>query len=101
MIRRRMLLLWFIVSLLLAAFLSPYASQFPDGLEKIAADLGFIHRGEALFRSPIPDYSWQGHVSGRLPASLAGAIGTAIVFAVAILLARIFATARSAHKKRS
>lgn len=100
MFKRRILLWWFIVSLLLAGLVSPYASQFPDGLEKIASDLGFIRRGEVVFRSPIPDYSSQGSVSGSLPASLAGAIGTVIVFAVATLLARIFVAAKFTHKKR-
>jgi len=99
MIHRRILPLWFIGSLLLAGFVSPYASQFPDGLEKIASDLGFIHRAEAVFRSPVPDYSWRGSVPCRLPASLAGAIGTIIVFAVATLLAKIFINMKSSRKK--
>jgi hypothetical protein len=100
MAERRILLWWFIVSLGLAGFVSPYASQLPDGLEKIAHDLGFIHREDTLFRSPAPDYSWRGSICEKLPASLAGAIGTVIVFATAIFLAKALTAAKSKHQKR-
>jgi len=97
---RKALLWWFIVSLGLAGFVSPYASQLPDGLERIARDLGFIHKENTFLRSPAPAYSWQGSILEKLPASLAGLIGVAIVFAMTILLAKILTAAQSRYRKR-
>lgn len=100
MSERRALLWWFIVSLGLACFVSPYASRLPDGLERIAGDLGFIHRENVLFRSPAPGYSWEGSILAKLRASLAGLIGVVVVFATTILLAKTLTAAQWRHRKR-
>ena len=91
---RMILASWFVVSLCLAGLVSPYASRLPDGLERIAGDLGFINREDALLRSPAPDYSLQRSVFERLPASFAGIVGTVIVFAATILLAKALTVAK-------
>ncbi len=71
-------------ALFLAVFLSPFASQWPDGLEKVAEEKGFIEKSEVdpAINSPVPDYSWPGIKSEKLATSVAGVAGTLIVFLV-------------------
>jgi cobalt/nickel transport system permease protein len=80
-----------LMSLGLAMFLSPFASEWPDGLEKVAETLGFIDRAvsEPLVPSPIPDYSVPGIGSATWATALAGALGTVVVFVLAYVLARV------------
>jgi len=72
-------------ALLIALLLSPFASPWPDGLEKVAADRGFLHKGEGkpVLAAPIPDYAWPGIKSGRLAMRIAGVVGTLVVFIIA------------------
>lgn len=81
------LLLGFICSV----FLSPFASSCPDGLEKVAEDQKFIDRGagEPLISSPIPDYVMPGIANERMATSVAGLVGTAIVFIVTLGIAKV------------
>ncbi len=80
-----------LASLFLAWVLSPFASQSPDGLEKVAEDKGFLEKGEAepVHRAPIPDYAWPHVKSERLATSLAGVAGTLIVFTVGFGIAAL------------
>ena len=65
----------------IAVFLSPLASNFPDGLEFIAEKLGFIDKGEqAVLNSPAPDYNFGFIKNGYISKSLAGVFGVIIVF---------------------
>ena len=79
-----------LVALGLAFFVSPFACEWPDGLEKIAAKLGFEHQAVTtpLLAAPFPDYKlpWLGE-SGWVTAVI-GAAGTLVAFAFAWLLAR-------------
>ena len=70
------------IALFLAAVLSPFASPWPDGLEKVAEDKGFIEKGEVkpTVTSPMPDYAIPGVKNEALATSAAGIIGTLIVF---------------------
>lgn len=74
-----------IISLVLAIFLSPFASSWPDGLEKVAKNIGFLSKGEGteLFHSPIPDYAIPGIANEAVATALAGAVGTLIAFGIA------------------
>ena len=69
------------VAFLLAIVISPFASPWPDGLEKVAEDRGFLEKGEGepLLPSPVPDYEMPA-VRGGFSTSAAGALGTLIVF---------------------
>ncbi|MEI6083132.1 MAG: energy-coupling factor ABC transporter permease [Verrucomicrobiota bacterium] len=80
-----------LISLGLALFVAPFACSWPDGLEKVAATLGFEHRAAAtpIVASPIPDYALPGIQSAALATALAGVIGTVVVFGVAFVLARV------------
>jgi hypothetical protein len=61
--------------------LAPFASNLPDGLERVAHDLGFIKQDKtgALLSSPFADYSipWLGN--NKLSKALAGAVGVVMV----------------------
>jgi len=88
-------MLWgLLVALAVAIFLSPFASSWPDGLEWVAEGQGFLSKGEGtpVLSSPIPDYILPGIPNDMLATSLAGILGTMIVFGlgygVACLLKR-------------
>ncbi|MFH1778096.1 MAG: PDGLE domain-containing protein [Candidatus Omnitrophota bacterium] len=70
------------IALFLAMILSPFASPWPDGLEKVAEDKGFLDNGKVapVFASPIPDYVCPGIKSEKLATSVAGIAGTIVVF---------------------
>jgi len=80
-----------LISFGLALFVAPFACPWPDGLDKVAKTLGFEHRavGATLVHSPIPDYQLPGIHSTMMATSLAGVIGTIVVFILAFLLARV------------
>ena len=79
------------IACVLAVMLSPFASPWPDGLEKVAEDKGFLEKGEGepAFSSAIPDYAWPGLKSERLATSAAGISGTLIVFGLGYGLAAL------------
>jgi cobalt/nickel transport system permease protein len=80
-----------LISLGLVLFVSPFASPWPDGLEKVAGALGFDHRAahQPLMPAPMTDYQLGGIKSATFATSLAGVIGTVIVFALSFVLARL------------
>ncbi|MFD3500767.1 energy-coupling factor ABC transporter permease [Streptomyces sp. NPDC058676] len=69
-----------VTSLLLAGFVSFYASANPDGLEKIAADKGIDAKTEkhANADSPLADYGVKDVDDARLSGGLAGVIGVGV-----------------------
>lgn len=71
-----------LVSLLLAAVVSGFASSKPDGLEKVAQEQGFLSTAtdHALADSPLADYGVEGVEDERLSVGLAGVIGVSITF---------------------
>jgi len=76
-----------IVAIGLVLFVSPFACAWPDGLEKVANDLGFEHRGAAdpVFSSPIPDYAIPGMTSSFWATALAGLTGLLATFTLLVL----------------
>lgn len=74
---------------LLLAVLSPLASAHPDGLEWVAGRKGFLEAARAPFYNLIPDYIFPGISNQALATILAGIVGTLIVFAVALGVARL------------
>jgi cobalt/nickel transport protein len=67
----------FIASLFLAGVVSFYASSNPDGLEKVAQDIGFIETAEdhTYAEGALADYGVKGVENPRLSTGLAGVIG--------------------------
>ena len=78
-----------LVALGLAMFVAPFASRWPDGLEGVAATLGFGHRAVAgaAHGAPLPDYRFPGVGPTALSTGLAGGAGTLVAFGLAWLLA--------------
>ncbi len=86
------------VALVLAFFLSPYASSQPDGLNKVAIDQGFDQQEQphALEDLPTAGYGIRGISSDWLSTGLAGLIGVGVTFAVGLgLFALVRATGRA------
>ncbi|MGI5376066.1 energy-coupling factor ABC transporter permease [Streptomyces sp. CA-251387] len=69
-----------VTSLVLAGFVSFYASASPDGLEKVAADHGIDKKTEdhATADSPLADYGVKDITDARLSGGLAGVIGVGV-----------------------
>jgi cobalt/nickel transport system permease protein len=66
--------------------LSPLASADPDGLERVAEDLGFLNKGLPAPYEILPDYTVPFLGSTSLSTILAGMIGMAVVAAIIVLL---------------
>jgi hypothetical protein len=68
-----------LISLLLAGVVSFYASSHPDGLEKVAEEIGFIETAEdpATAGSALADYEVAGIENDRAAVGIAGVIGVA------------------------
>ncbi|MBD3265532.1 hypothetical protein GF373_02585, partial [bacterium] len=69
------------LSLFIGVVLSPFASSWPDGLEKVAEDLGFLEQASEEFVTPevVPDYEMPGF-EGSWATSAAGFVGTLIMY---------------------
>ena len=71
-----------LVSLLLAGVVSFYASSHPDGLEKVAGDVGFIETAKdpATAGSALADYGVKGVENERASVGVAatGAVATGL-----------------------
>ena len=74
-----------LVSLLLAGFVSFYASSHPDGLEKVASEIGFIDNAKdpATSGSALADYGVAGVENERASVGIAGVIGVAATGVIA------------------
>ena len=79
---KRIIFMGLLVALSLAIFVSPWASSWPDGLERVAEDKGFIELAEVqpAIKRPIPDYTWPGIGNERLATSIAGLVGTLMLY---------------------
>jgi len=71
------------------ALCAPFASRFPDGLEKVADALGFLNREMMSRTAPLADYGWPGIGNEKTAAILAALTGTVLVAGTALLVARI------------
>jgi cobalt/nickel transport protein len=86
----------------IAALLSPWASSWPDGLERVAHDLGFSDRaGEAAIASPLPDYAVPALGTGRLSTAVAGVAGTVLVLGLTWGLGRLLGASRAVPPSRA
>lgn len=82
---RTLVLVGVLVALLLAGVASYYASGSPDGLERVAEDVGFARAATEhdAKNSPMADYSTKGIDNARLSGGLAGVVGSLVVLALA------------------
>jgi cobalt/nickel transport system permease protein len=83
-------------TLLVAGVLSLFASSFPDGLEKVAENLGFINLAENVriaIPTPFADYQIQG-INEKLGTSITGLLGTTTCFGLSFIITK-FITRKS------
>lgn len=83
----------FVVSLFLAGVVSFYASSNPDGLEKVAEDIGFIEtaKDHTYADGALADYGVKGIDNARLSTGAAGVIG---VIATGVISTGLFMLVR-------
>lgn len=84
MSNRKFLILGLLISALLAGGASFYASSSPDGLEKVAEDIGFIEtaKDNSNADTALADYGVKGVENERLSVGAAGVIGVIATGAV-------------------
>ena len=89
----------FLISLFLAGVISFYASSSPDGLEKVAEDIGFIESAQEHSNADgvLADYGVKGVDNDRASVGLAGVIGVIGTALIAGVLFR-FISRKSANK---
>lgn len=82
---KKFYLVFLLVTIGLAGIVSFYASSSPDGLEKVAEDIGFIEtaKDHSLDNSALADYGVAGIENKRLSVGVAGIIG---VIATGVLM---------------
>ncbi|HET6597526.1 MAG TPA: energy-coupling factor ABC transporter permease [Anaerolineales bacterium] len=80
---------WMVAGVLITlavVLLSPLASADPDGLERVAGDLGFLGKGVSAPYHILPDYTLPFLGETALSTILAGLIGVVVVGAIIVLL---------------
>jgi cobalt/nickel transport protein len=91
--QRTFLISGFVASLFLAGVVSFYASSNPDGLEKVAGDIGFIETAKEHSNADgvLADYGVKGIDNARLSTGAAGVIG---VIATGVISTGVFMVVR-------
>jgi cobalt/nickel transport protein len=81
--RRRFFLAFVVFALLLAGVVSGFASEAPDGLERVAHDEGFADRAQEHVAAdgPLADYGVPG-LEGLASGGVAGVVGVLVVLVV-------------------
>ena len=94
---KRLYIIGFVITLLIAGVFSFYASSSPDGLEKVAIDLGFIDtaKDSAVSDTALAEYGVKGVENERLSVGIAGIVG---VFATGLVM---YAIVRLLVKKKN
>jgi cobalt/nickel transport system permease protein len=75
------------LALAVAMVLAPFAASDPDGLMRVALQLGFVGSKAAVLSSPLAEYGIPGLRSGVLSTVLAGCVGTVLLYGMCWLLA--------------
>lgn len=83
------------IAALIVVLLSPLASADPDGLERVAEDMGFIDLGQSAPYEIIPDYTLPFLGETPLSTIVAGLIGVLVVAVVIVLVARALGSRRA------
>jgi cobalt/nickel transport protein len=74
-----------IAALVIAVFISPFASSHPDGLEKVAENFGFLEKAQNAISDKvflIPGYTFVAVDNPLWQGALAGLFGVLIVLAI-------------------
>ena len=87
-----------LVSLGLVLFVAPFACPWPDGLERIADRLGFASKSVAgPLAAPLSDYHLPGFGATGYSAAIAGAVGSLVVFLLALLFSMLLSRQARPH----
>lgn len=90
----RALIILFVTAVVIAGALSWFASSAPDGLERIAEDLGFAAKAGESAYSIMPDYTIPG-VNGFWSNALAGIVGVCVTFGTVFVIGKIMTHRRN------
>lgn len=77
------------LALVVAGVVSFYASASPDGLNRVAGDLGFASAEQAAGGGPLAGYEVAGLDQTRISGGLAGVLGCLVVLGLSTLLFRL------------
>ena len=86
-----------LVSLAIAGLLSPWASPWPDGLDRVSEQLGFRAREQQrlIVPAPLAHYKLPGARDAGWSTPAAGVTGTLVVFGGTCLLGYVLTRRRS------
>jgi cobalt/nickel transport system permease protein len=85
-----------VAAVLLAAVGVLFASTQPDGLEKLAENVGIAERAKAYLATPLADYETRFLESSWLRKASAGLAGLGVIYGACLLLGRMTRRQRSA-----
>lgn len=88
---RKEIIIGLLIALLLALFIAPFSSHWPDGLERVAKQLGFAGKGESgsLISAPLAECRIPGIRNEMVSGLIAGFLGTAAIFGIGYLSAAL------------
>jgi hypothetical protein len=89
-----------VVALAVAAFVAPFASPLPDGLQTAARRLGFAAAARPLWPAPAPGYAASWLAASRVGGALAGLVGALVAAGLAFALTRPLGRARALELHR-
>ncbi|RJP49967.1 MAG: cobalamin biosynthesis protein CbiM [Anaerolineaceae bacterium] len=78
-----------VIVALLAVLISPLASAFPDGLERVAENVGFLEMGQSAPYQILPDYTVPFLGETALSTIVAGAVGALVLLGLMIVIGNI------------
>lgn len=89
------------ISLLLAGVISFYASSAPDGLEKVASEIGFSESAQENINAngTLADYGVKGFKNERASVGIAGVIGVVGTAVTAGLIFKFIARKPEKNKR--
>lgn len=73
---------------LIVVLISPFASTDPDGLERVATDMGFLSTGQSSPYQIIPDYTLPFLGQTSFSTIVAGVVGVIVVGLIIVLIGR-------------
>ena len=95
---------WIFIGVLISlavVLVSPLASADPDGLERVAMDLGFLNTAQPSHFEILPDYTLPILGETSLSTIAAGAVGMVAVLAIAFMLGKAIQSRKSPIKNRN
>lgn len=80
-----------------AVLLSPLASADPDGLERVAEEMGFLQLGQSAPYNLLPDYTIPFLGETALSTIVAGVVGALVVLGLVVVLGGLLRQKKTTH----